>query len=251
MADIINSQDELNDILIKRDDGAGGKVKNALLISAALLLIAVIAFLTSRMIDADRYAQTPENGAATPAATGGEKPKTVFEAPQPTASDPEQTRSAIDEIIARHREALQSESASSAATTTPPIAPQPPQTTPPATQATVTPPATPTQPPKTTTPSVTPPITPQPPKTTATTQPPKAQSGLFYVQIESLAKAPAPAYLRVLRERGLSIAVREKSVNGKEMHRIYVGPYQSREQALATLPAIRRDYSPDAFIVQE
>ncbi|MDR2034550.1 MAG: SPOR domain-containing protein [Helicobacteraceae bacterium] len=243
MADIINSQDELNDILIKRDDGAGGKVKNALLISAALLLIAVIAFLTSRMIDADRYEETSKEGAAAPAATNGEKPKTVFEAPQPTASDPEQTRSAIDEIIARHREARQSESAATTATTTPPIEPQPPKTTPPAAQTTVvTPPAAQTQPPKATTPSAKPPIAPQAPKT---------QSKLFYVQIESLTKPPAPAYLRVLRERGLSIAVKTKLVNSKEMHRIYVGPYQSREQALSALPEIRRDYNPDAFIVQE
>ncbi|MDR2639642.1 MAG: SPOR domain-containing protein [Helicobacteraceae bacterium] len=262
MAEHINSQDELNDILIKQDDGAGGRVKNALLISAAMLLIAVIAFLTFRVVDASKYEETPSGGLQTSAVNAdpvtAEQPKTMFETPQP-ASNPDQVRSAIDAIIEKHRAARNDQNATPSATaaqTTPVTPPAPPKTTtPPATvaQPAQTTPVTPPAPPKTT-----PAATPQTPPKTVT--PPAAQttaasSGLFYIQLESLASAPRADYLQTLRSAlastGKSVSVKQKVVNAKTVHRIYLGSYKSREDALGALSAIRRDFSPDAFIVQE
>ncbi|MDR0665766.1 MAG: SPOR domain-containing protein [Helicobacteraceae bacterium] len=253
MADIIGSEDELNDILIKRDEGSGGKVRNALLASAAMLLVAVIAFLTFRVIDADKYNETQSVSAQTNALDadpiGAKQPTTMFESPQPV-SNPEQVRSAIDEIIAKHREARQNElnatitaAQNAAAQNTAPTPPSAvPVPTPPSSVATT--------PPKTQTP-------PQPPKTPSAT-PAKETSAApakteekFYIQIESLAKAPRESYLKSLRDRGLNVLVREKTVNKVVVHRIYVGPYSTRDRALNALPNLRRDYSPEAFIVKE
>ncbi|MDR2152801.1 MAG: SPOR domain-containing protein [Helicobacteraceae bacterium] len=281
MADIIGNQDELNDILIKRDEGSGSKARNALLITAAMLLVAVIAFLTFRVIDASKYEEaqiiSPEptqTVAAVNADPIGKQSTTMFESPQP-AGNPDQVRSAIDKIIEDHRKARQNEGSvtppvtSATPTPTPSVTPTPPivvaQTptpsvvTPPPTNVTpTTVTATPT-PPKTQTPK--PPVTsatqtPKPPETIAAAQPPKTAGATdagatFYVQIESLAQSPNGAYLKTLRDRGLSIAVRQVVVKGATRHRIYVGPYASREIALAALPTIRRDYSPEAFIVKE
>ncbi|MDR1451971.1 MAG: SPOR domain-containing protein [Helicobacteraceae bacterium] len=273
MADIINSEDELNDILIKREEGAGGKVRNALLISAAMLLMAVIAFLTLRMVDADQYDDAQSSRAQTGAVNAdpiGDQPKTMFESPQPTVSDPEQVRSAIDEIIARHREARNAGQNASVAQNVPsaatqpqaatPSARQPQTTTPPAVQppgsGSVKPPQTASQTPPQSGPAVSqlqsrPVAAAQPPRATSQTPKPSSSGGLFYVQIESLAAAPRAAYLQTLRDRGLNVVVRDKIVNAKNVHRIYVGPYKTRDEALGALPALRRDYSPDAFIARE
>ena len=260
---------ELNDILIKQDDAGGGRVKNMLLITAALLLIVVIGVLTYRVIENT----PPEDTTLANTESGGQ---TVIET-DPTAAateEPDPAKSALDEIIARHREQRDQSAATqpsgtpatagqSTQTALPPLATfdTPPKTT--ATPAATTPPkaatpATPATPPSATTPPK--PATPAATTPAATTTPPKAAtpaapasqtSVSFYIQVESLVKSPRDEYLKSLRDRGYTVSVKDRVIDGKQLHRICVGPYATREAAVAVLPNIKRDYNPEAFVFGE
>lgn len=259
---------ELNDILIKQDDAGGGRVKNMLLITAALLLIVVIGVLTYRVIENT----PPEDTTLANTESGGQ---TVIET-DPTAAateEPDPAKSALDEIIARQREQRDQSAAtqpSGTATTTgqnaqtalPPLAAfdtppktatTPAATTPPkaATPATTTPAVT--TPPKaaTPTPAATTPATATPPKAATPAAPAPAASVSFYIQVESLVKSPRDEYLKSLRDRGYTVSVKDRVIDGKQLHRICVGPYATREAAVAVLPNIKRDYNPEAFVFGE
>ncbi|GHV05268.1 hypothetical protein AGMMS50229_08070 [Campylobacterota bacterium] len=241
-------QNELNDILIKREDSSATRIKNIFMVSAALLLIIVIGVLTYRIIE-----NSGEQAAADPtSANGGEE--TMFEAarpPVPTVG--EEPKSALDEIIARHREQRQNDLNASAAA---PVA-APVQTPPPPTETVVTPPARTT--PSAPTTGATKPATPsaaqstpaKPTKPAATATPAAATASGFYIQVESLSKTPSEGYLKLIRDRGYSVSVKDRVVDGKVVHRVYIGPYTHREAAVAVLPNIKRDYNPDAFVTQE
>ncbi|MDR0747587.1 MAG: SPOR domain-containing protein [Helicobacteraceae bacterium] len=267
MAD--NDQNRLNDILIKQDEGATTRIKNLFLLSAALFLIIVIALLLYRIIDGT----TPQGGSSQVAgdpALSTETSSFIDRATPPIVQD-EQPRSALDEIIARHREQRGGEQnvTATAPSTTPPAVkpplstPEPPKALASASTAPAVPPRTsvtpPASPPRTTG-SVTPAVPPRtsvtppaavPPRTTEV-RPETPPAAAFYVQIESLTTAPKEEYLKILRDRGAySISVKAKEVNGKRVYRLYIGPYRTRDAAAAALPGIKRDYSAAAFIVRE
>ncbi|MDR3347586.1 MAG: SPOR domain-containing protein [Helicobacteraceae bacterium] len=233
-------EQELNDILIKREDSSAARIKNLLMVTGALMLMVIISVLIYRIVE-NSVADDPLEGMP----NGGEGDSMMFEVPQPQVVPPEvEQQSALDEIIARHREQREGASSNTSSATS---AQLPPPATPKTPAVNPAPPATVTTPKEPTTTAIKQP-TPSQPK-----QPPAAtpQAGLFYVQVESLTKAPTQEYLRVLRARGYGISVKEKRIDGKSVHRIYIGPYKNRDEAVSALPNIKRDYNPDAFIVQE
>ncbi|MDR3162827.1 MAG: SPOR domain-containing protein [Helicobacteraceae bacterium] len=248
MAD--NDQNRLNDILIKQDEGATTRIKNLFLLSAALFLIIVIALLLYRIIDGT--IPQGENLQTTPDPTASTQSSFIDQATPPIVRD-EQPRSALDEIIARHREQRQGGSeqnitvvAPKIETTPTPPAVKPPLSTPEPPQSLATGSATPAAPPR-----ITESATPVTPRTTEV-KPVAPLAGAFYVQIESLTTAPKEEYLKILRDRGgYSISVKATEVNGKKVYRLYVGPYRTRDAAAAVLPNIKRDYNAAAFIVRE
>jgi cell division septation protein DedD len=264
MEDLKKDQNELNDILIKREGAQGGKLKNVLLMTAALLLIVIIGVLTYRIIDSNAGDVQREASSEMPPAMPAEEAATPEEAAQPPADEADAQRQRLDELIARHREAREKEQSAAQAepespaqeeakepaerqadtrvpeqtqTQTPPPPPEPQAAPKPAKAQTEEVPA------------------PKPaPKPAQASEEPTTQSaaaGSFFVQVESLTRDPREAYLKDLKESGYEVVVRERTVDGRAIKRIYIGPYGSKEEAAAILPKIRKELNPEAFIIQD
>ncbi|MDR2904580.1 MAG: SPOR domain-containing protein [Helicobacteraceae bacterium] len=289
MAEILGSNGELNDILIKHDEGFGSKFKSALLLTAAVILIFVIGYLTMRVIDTSNQITreiTPDGsrptadgdqaGAAN--AAGGENGG-MFVPPQPVTTDPQQVKSTIDEIIARHREARERDKNQVASYTGPaptatdakpktdtisaiPELPTQVSNQPkadPAKQAVTTPKKDPVkvaetpkkEPAKAAETAETPKAATTAPKASEKQVSRQAIGGKFYIQIQSFANEPKDDYLRSLANKGSNITVSEHVLDGRVLHRVYVGPYSTRDEALKALPNVRRNYNEQAFIAQE
>ena len=80
---------------------------------------------------------------------------------------------------------------------------------------------------------------------------PKPVAGNYYVQVESLTKDPRADYVKQLKDKGFNVVVRDRVVDGKAIKRVYVGPYTTKEEAAAVLPNLRRDFNPEAFVIQD
>lgn len=258
MEDLKKDQNELNDILIKREGPQGGKLKNVLLMTAALLLIVIIGILTYRIIESN--AGDVQREAKEQPAPVAQPDSTLFEGTQPPASsEADAQRQRLDELIARHREAREQEAATQAdaqvpprevAATTPPAPPPPPRQEPkaePKPEVKPEPKAEPKPEPK---------VEPAPraeaaPAPVAKPAATPVASGTFFVQVESLSRDPRDEYLKQLRDSGFNVVVRERSVDGRTIKRVYIGPYGSKEEAAAVLPKIRKDLNPEAFIIQD
>lgn len=265
MEELRREQNELNDILIKRDSGGGGKLKNVLLMTAALLLVVIIGILSFRIIETGTAEVQREVKAVeeTPAA----QPKSMFEAAQPAAPEADQARRTLDEMIQRHREAREKEiDAQQMPATSEADRQIPPVPAPPVEEKVMTkeapktavapkveekkPVVTKTEPAKTEAkPAATPKA--EAPKPVAKTQPKTTAGGTYFVQVESLSKDPRADYIKQLKDKGYNVVVRDRTVDGKAIKRVYVGPYGTKEEAAAVLPTIRRDFNPEAFIIQD
>lgn len=263
MEELKREQNELNDILIKRDNGGGGKLKNVLLMTAALLLIVIIGILAFRIIEAgttDVEREVKPVEAPAPV----ESPKSMFETTQPETPKADEAKRTLDEMIQRHREAREKEMAAAPATEAdkqlPPI-PVPPieekvmaETPKPAEPAKAEKTQEAPKPVTKVEPAKTEPAKPAAPK--AETKPvtkvqPKPAAGTFFVQVESLSKEPRADYLKLLKNKGFNVVVRDRTVDGKSIKRVYVGPYMTKEEAAAVLPTLRRDFNPEAFVIQD
>ncbi len=246
MEDLKKDQNELNDILIKREGAQGGKLKNVLLLTAALLLIVIIGVLTYRIIDSNAGDVERE---VPPVAEPIEQ-EVAIEDTAPPADEAQAQRQRLDELIARHREAREQEEAQQQ----PPAAEPPAQKEADAAVPEQEPAAPPPPPPAEAKPEAAPKPEPKAepkPEPRAEAKPSAPAAGSFFVQVESLTRDPQEAYLKELRDSGYDVVVRERSVDGRTIKRVYIGPYTTREAAAAVLPRIREELNPEAFIIRD
>lgn len=74
-------------------------------------------------------------------------------------------------------------------------------------------------------------------------------SGGYYVQVGSFAKfSPDGSYAKKIESNGLNFTTQHEVVNGSEITRVLIGPYQSRAEAASALKDIKAKLEPKAFI---
>lgn len=241
-------QNELNDILIKRESLEGSRLKNILLIVAALLLFAIIGILAFRIIDSSAKDTDSKPTIAK------EEPKDESSPKFGVSSAPEakETARSLEDMLAKHRgEKLKEEEANTsvAEEVVPKIAieeekidladqgkfvdikEEPKKVVEPK-----------KEPVKTV-------VKPEPKQTVVQKESPK--TGHFYVQVESLSKEPRSDYIKELKSKGFGVVIKDKIVEGKSVKRVYVGPYNTREEAAAVLSKVKGEINENAFVIQD
>jgi len=68
--------------------------------------------------------------------------------------------------------------------------------------------------------------------------------GNVYIQVGSFVKGPESSFIEKIRRAGFRFRIKE--INGKR--RVYVGPFESRQEASRLLNLVRSKINPDAFI---
>lgn len=253
------AQNELNDILIKRERVEENRLKNILLIVAALLLFVIIGILAFRIIDAGAK-EDAQVEATTPQIT--EHRPSQYSAS--SAPEVDSTNKTLDEILAKHnreKEARVDESLDKVAITEEKIDLKEPskfveikdEPKPEPVKAEPKPEPKKVEPKRVEQPKVAEPVKiepkPEPKKPEPKKESPK--DGSFFVQVESLEKEPRAEYINELKAKGFGVVVKDKVIDGKTKKRVYVGPYNTREEAAAVLPKIKREINPDAFVIQD
>ncbi len=81
---------------------------------------------------------------------------------------------------------------------------------------------------------------------------PKAKpKGDFYVQVGAfLHYDPNSAFLKKIKRSGFGYVIKEYTINGKKIKRVYIGPFASRKEAARYLPKIKKTISKNAFITK-
>lgn len=77
-----------------------------------------------------------------------------------------------------------------------------------------------------------------------------AAKGIF-VQIGAFSKKPTQKYLDNITSKGYSYTLHPVTVNGKNLLKLLIGPYNSRSEATKQLDAIKKSFdAPNAYILQ-
>ena len=81
---------------------------------------------------------------------------------------------------------------------------------------------------------------------------PKAKpKGDIYVQVGAfLHYDPNSAFLKKIKRSGFGYVIKEFTINGKKIKRVYIGPFASRKEAARYLPKIKKTISKNAFITK-
>ena len=75
--------------------------------------------------------------------------------------------------------------------------------------------------------------------------------GNIYIQVGAFLKYdPDKAFLRKIKAAGFSYIVKEYTINGKRVKRVYVGPFASKADARAALAKVRARIAKGAFITK-
>lgn len=249
MEELKKSQNELNDILIKRESSEGGSLKNILLVVAALLLFIIIGILAFRIIDSGAKDEV----------TPAQKSEPVSKYGAASAPEVENSNKTLEDILAKHRsekEAIKSDEVIDKMVVEEKIDLNEPskfvEIKDEKPQAALRQPESKPADTKPVEPKKIEPKQPEPKKNE-----PKApaaadgKKGHFFVQVESLEKEPRADYIKELKSKGFGVVVKEKVIDGKKKKRVYVGPYNTKEEAAAVLPKIKSEINPDAFVIQD
>ncbi len=96
-------------------------------------------------------------------------------------------------------------------------------------------------------PEVKPQPTPQPKPQPA----PTPKSGDIFVQVGAFLKSgPDKKFLESIKRQGFAYTIKTFHINGKEVKRVYIGPFSSRQEAAKYLPKIKKYINPNAFITK-
>lgn len=87
-------------------------------------------------------------------------------------------------------------------------------------------------------------------KTAAKPQASSASKGL-YVQIGAFSQRPTDKYLADIEAKGFEYKLHSVTVQGKELTKLLIGPYKSREEVTSKLGTIKKTFNaPSAFILE-
>ena len=85
-----------------------------------------------------------------------------------------------------------------------------------------------------------------------TAKPAPATAKSYYIQVASLSRfSPDKRFLQVIEKHGYGYKVADKTVDGKPLKRVYVGPFKSKAEAQKALPTVRETIQPGAFIIRD
>jgi len=231
----MEESNELNDILIKNGEGGkGGNMKNILLFSAITLLMVFVGILAFKMVAGDDE-ETQKYTNTLPPKTPTQEDSLFKDEVEPT-----DYQSRIQELKRKTQQEARVPRIEKEEESVLPPAPkeEPAEVVDPLPQKVVE-----QRPPVPTLP--TPAAKPEPKA--------KASSGLFYIQVASLAKnsEPSKAFQSQLKSNNLNFVLKEKVVNGRSVNRVYVGPFDSRKEANAVLKRVKSRIEPGAFVVKD
>ena len=74
-------------------------------------------------------------------------------------------------------------------------------------------------------------------------------SGSYYIQVGSFSKEPSKQFLSIIGKSGFSYKIHHFKHNGKNMGKLLIGPYRSREAAGKELPRVKDRINKSAFII--
>jgi len=75
-------------------------------------------------------------------------------------------------------------------------------------------------------------------------------TGHYYVQVGSFSGKPKNALLHTITDAGYHYKIIQFPINGKEIAKLLIGPYNTRSQALQILPNVKNKIQKDAFIAE-
>lgn len=236
-------KNELSDILIKEEGAKGGGMKNVLLFSAIALLIFFVGILVFKLLDDTSGTQKP---APLPPAPKGEKEVKPLFQPVETKDAQTEANEQLDEIIRKAKEAKAAamEKKEEAKPELPPVKEEPARPEPPMAKPEPKPlPApAPAEEEKV--------MAPAKPVPAASAPIPATKS--YYVQVASLSRFnPDKRFLEVIEKHGFHYKVADKTINGKAMKRVYIGPFATKAEAQKALGPIRESIQPGAFIIRD
>ena len=89
------------------------------------------------------------------------------------------------------------------------------------------------------------------PKPAAKPAPKPVAKGNIYIQVGAFLKYdPDKAFLRKIKAAGFNYIIKEYTINGKRVKRVYVGPFASRADAKEALAKVRARIAKGAFITK-
>jgi cell division septation protein DedD len=75
-------------------------------------------------------------------------------------------------------------------------------------------------------------------------------NGNFYVQVGSFVGHPKEALISTISQKGLHYKVIQFPKDGKQISKLLIGPYKTREKALTVLKDVQNDIEKNAFIAE-
>ncbi|BCD67820.1 SPOR domain-containing protein [Nitratiruptor sp. YY09-18] len=80
---------------------------------------------------------------------------------------------------------------------------------------------------------------------------PVHKSGNYYIQVGAfMMYDPDKAFLAKIKRIGFTYIIKEFTIKGKKVKRVYVGPFSSRSEAARYLPKVRKNIARGAFIAK-
>ena len=77
-----------------------------------------------------------------------------------------------------------------------------------------------------------------------------SSAGHYYVQVGSFSGKPKNTLLHTITDAGYHYKIIQFPINGKEIAKLLIGPYNTRAQALKILPNVKDKIQKDAFIAE-
>ena len=76
-------------------------------------------------------------------------------------------------------------------------------------------------------------------------------TGSIYIQVGAFLRyGPSNDFLKKIKKSGFDYVIKEFTINGKKIKRVYVGPFKSKKEAAKYLPKIKKTISKNAFITK-
>ena len=79
---------------------------------------------------------------------------------------------------------------------------------------------------------------------------PSDSTGYYYVQVGSFLRNPTPSLLTKIKEAGYAYKIIQFPIDGKQISKLLIGPYQEKSQALKLLGQVQANIKKDAFIAE-
>ncbi|NWF66549.1 MAG: SPOR domain-containing protein [Campylobacterales bacterium] len=74
--------------------------------------------------------------------------------------------------------------------------------------------------------------------------------GNYYIQIGAFSKAPSDKFLQSITKSGLNYKLHNTTINGKDVIKVLVGPYSSKNDANADVEKVKNEFKVNPFIIK-